>query len=336
MKKVILIYICLVQILILLNGQNDNKGTRSVIYFYRLPNFVGSAIQMKILINEAPVVKLRNGSMYKFELTPGEYYVSCKMADMARIKLIAEPGKTYYIKCYINNGFWSGIPVIELTDSTSGKSVIDGAALSQQVYEPVSMARPRSRLGLFMGGGGGFEKINMGYTDNQDVLTLSTGGGFAIGAEYGKEINRSFDLSVNWFYQGSTLSQNVKNGDASFNRMGLIVTPALIIPIKGGDYLRFKLGGGLGYYGFGSMAVNGSNAGGDNFILKYDPAFGVHASLIFESYFSDKGSFTMGLKYYNINYIYTSKGSTGVSSDPKVNKPDGSGIDFVFGYYYHF
>jgi len=314
----------------------DKEELTSTIYFYRLPNFTGRAIKMKLLVNDFPIVMLANNSVYQLNIKPGVYRFSCKMADSTVLKLTIESGKAYYIKCSMNQGFWSGFPVMEMVDPISGGAVISGGSLSRQEYVPLSMIRPNTRLGLFIGGGAGFETIPMGYTEKGDELTLSTGGGFSIGAEYGYELNKNFDLSVNWFYQGSTLSQRISNGDASYNRMGIIVTPAVIIPVKGGDYFRFKLGGGLGYYGLGTMTVNGSDSGGQDFTLKYEPAIGFHLSLIFESYFSEKGSFTLGLKYSKIQYNYTKTGSTATSNDPKILNPDGSGIDFVMGYYYHF
>jgi len=291
---------------------------------------------MKLLINNIPVVRLRNGAAYKHEIKSGEYRFTCRMIDSSSLKLKIEPGNSYYIKCYLNPGFFSSMPVLEMVDSISGKAVIDGGSLYNQPYKKISMIRPKSRLGISIGSGFGFEEISLGTTNNGDKMTLSTGGGFTIDAEYGYEFNKYFDFSFNWFYQGSALSPSINNGDASFKRMGLIITPALIIPIKGGEFLRFKLGGGIGLYSLEAMTINFSNFGGGDYVLNYEPAFGFHGSLIFESFISDKVSFTYGLKYYNVQYNYSIKGSTGTSTDPKAITPDGSGLDFFMGYYFHF
>jgi hypothetical protein len=340
MKRSAYLLLCLFLFNSVLKAQNDTTSNRnsaySKVYFYRLRNFSGSAIKMKLLVNDIPVVKLRNGSVYKHEIKSGEYRFTCRMVDSSSLKLKIEPGNSYYIKCYFNPGLLSTIPVLEIVDSISGRAVIDGNGLYNQQYKKISMIRPKSRLGIFLGGGFGFDEIPMGTTDNGDKLTLSTGGGFTIGVEYGHEFNKYFDLSFNWLYQGSTLSQKINNGDASFDRMGLIITPALIIPIKGGEFLRIKLGGGLGLYSLGKMAVNSSKAGGGDYVLNYDPAIGFHGSLIFESFFSDKVSFTYGLKYYNIHYKYSTQGSTGISNNSKITSPDGSGLDLFIGFYYHF
>jgi len=335
MKKGIAVIYCLVQLLSVSYGQTKENAHCSI-YFYRLPNFSGSAVKMKILMNEMPVIKLRNASMYRHVTIPGEYTIECRMANTSRLKIKMEPGKTYYIKCYINTGFWSGIPVLELEDSINAQAVINGATLTNQVYEPLSMERPKARLGINIGGGGGFESIQMGYTEENEELILSTGGGFGIGAGFGYEVKKDFDLSLNSFYQSGAMSPPVNNADASFQRIGVIITPALIIPIKGGDFFRFRLGAGPGFYVNNNMEVNFSKAGGGDYILKYKPAIGFHSSFIFESNFSEKGSFSMGLKLYNVNYKYNPDGSTGTSNDSKVKNPNGSGLDFLFGYYFHF
>ena len=53
-------------------------------------------------------------------------------------------------------------------------------------------------------------------------------------------------------------------------------------------------------------------------------------------HYLNKISFTIGFKYYNVHYNYSSKGGNGKSSESIVNNPDGSGIDFGMGFYYHF
>jgi len=291
---------------------------------------------MKILVDDTPVVILKNGSVYKHKIEPGEYTISCKMAYLSGIKLNVEQGKDYYIRCYINPGFWSGIPILELIDSASGRSAIEGPALKNQIYKYVPSERPRSRVGIFFGGGIGFEEIEMGHTDQNDMVTLSTGGGFMIGAGYGREITRYFDLSVDFYYQSGSNIPPVNNFNASFSRIAIAATPALIIPIKGGDYVRLRLGAGPDLHLNNMMKISGSEAGGDDFVLKYESAVGIHGSVVLENNISEKASVMMGVKFNSVNYDYTIDGSTGSSTDPLANHPDGKGISFFIGYSYHF
>lgn len=314
----------------------DSMNEQAKVVFYRLNKYEGSAIKMKILCNDQPVIRLDNSSYYSFMTQPGDYYFSCKMGVESRIRLSIEPGKTYYIKCYINTGFWSGIPQIELVDAAVGHSVIEGGSLKVQEYEPVTLTNPKSRLGLTLGGGGGFEKVDLFVDENNDDVTLSSGGGFAIGAKYGYEISKHYDISFDLFYQGSTLSRTLDNADASFERMIFTVTPALIIPIKKSDYYRFKVGFGLGNYSLGKMYIDASEAGGEEMTFRYESSFGGHGCISFESYMSDRFSMSLGLKYYNVYYRYKNEGSSHETTYDKIKNPDGSGIDFSIGYYYHF
>jgi hypothetical protein len=51
---------------------------------------------------------------------------------------------------------------------------------------------------------------------------------------------------------------------------------------------------------------------------------------------SEKVSYTLGLKYYNVNYTYTVFGSNAKPNDNTYNYLNGSGIDFTMGFYFHF
>lgn len=315
---------------------NRVENNLAKVIFYRLPVYSGSAIKMKILANDSPVIMLANGSYYEFFTQPGEYFFSCRMGTESRIKVFIEPGKTYYIKCFLGAGFWSGNPQIELIDENIGSSVIEGGMLRPQAFKPVSMKRPKSRIGIIMSAGAGFEKVDLFVDQDNNDVTLSTGGGFSIGAKYGYEISKNFDLSLDFLYQGSTLSKALKNADASFNRMVIAITPAIIIPIRQGDYFRFKIGGGIGSYNLGSMHIDASEVGGEKMTLKYKPSIGAHLCLNFESNISEHFSMNLGVKYYNVNYSYTSEGSTHTTTNNKINNPNGSGIDFIMGYFFHF
>jgi hypothetical protein len=319
-----------------IDSTSNQDNSKARVCFYRPTRFAGSLNHMKILANNEAIIRLKNRSYYNYYAPAGEYLFSCNLGNESKLKLKLESGKTYYIKCSINPGFWSAVPELELEDAILGKSLIDGGGLKELQYESISIIKLKSRIGIFIGVGGGFESIPMGQAENGDNLTLSTGGGGALGLEYGYEITKHFDLSANCFFQGSSLSKNVRNGSATFNRMGILITPAYIIPLGKSDFFRLKLGGGLGLYSLGTMAINASKAGGEDLILKYNPSIGIHTAIIFEGYISEKSSMTFGLKYYNVHYHYSTEGSSGIGTDQRILIPNGSGIDFTIGYNYHF
>jgi hypothetical protein len=315
--------------------ENENRDSLAKIYIFRPPFSPGTAITMKIFIDNQPIVRLGYNSYYQVELKPGTHKFSSALGDTAVLKLNVEAGNTYYIASYYVTGFWSGIPVLELFPAPNGKSIVEGGYLKPQKFQPIIEKKLNSRIGLVFGGGGGIQNNVLGKTDKNTDLTLSAGGGAFIGLEYGHEYSKNFDLSWNLFYQGSTLSTTIKNGEAAFDRLALLVTPALIIPVKG-DYMKFRLGGGLGLYSLGSMSVTGAWINNADVKLNYMPALGYHASVVFDVLLSEKTSYTFGLKYYNVNYQYTEMGSNVKPNNATFSNLNGSGIDFTFGFYFHF
>jgi hypothetical protein len=306
----------------------------ALVYFFRLPNYVGSAAKITIKSNDQPVVRLKNASFFKFEVQPGDYIFTPGMGSSSRVKLSVEAGKEYYIKCYYNMGFWSGIPILELVDPVSGKSTIEGNSLREQPYEPIS-TRPRtSRAGLIFISGFGFEDIPWFTDTDGNDINLSTGGGF--GGEYGRMFSKHFDLSFNCFYQGSSLIPYTKNVSATFRRMAINITPSYVIPIKGGEILRLKLGVGAGIYCFGTMKVDATYVNGGKYNFKYNSAPGVHGLILLESNFMERGSVSFGMKYSNIRYHYDTSNSLLILTDHKVASPDGSGFDIFMGYSFLF
>lgn len=314
-----------------------NDGQSASIVFFRVRSYYASGLKMTIMANEKAVTKLKNASFFEFITPPGAYYFSSNMGSEVRIKLDVEAGKTYYVRAYISPGFWTGHPQLELVDEAVGKSVIDGGSLTKLAYEDISFAPKNSRIGLQFGVGGGFETIDLFIDDDGNDISLSTGGGVNIGAKYGYSISKHFDFSAEWLYQNSSLSRPLKNAKSTFNRMVIRITPALVIPIKNGDYYRFRLGAGVGMYSLGSMRIDASKIpGGEKLTFKYKPSLGAHASFDFEFNFSENASMSMGFTYYNVQYNFKNEGSTHFSTEDLFNQPDGSGIDFNIGYFYRF
>ena len=103
------------------------------IWFFRLPNYAGSGARMTIMSDDQPVVRLKNASYFKFAAQPGEHTFSFSFGSPSNLKLLIEPGKDYYIKCYINTGVWSAIPVMELVEPASGKSFVEGRSEERRV-----------------------------------------------------------------------------------------------------------------------------------------------------------------------------------------------------------
>ena len=193
-----------------------------------------------------------------------------------------------------------------------------------------------SSIGLILNGGFGFESFPIFVDDYGNDVDISTGGGFSIGAEYGYDFSPHFNLAISDLYQVSKLSQQGKNADGAFRRMATTITPSLLIPLgKNGNY-RMMAGAGPGIYSFGTLKIDASQVGGEKMILKYKPALGLQASILFQMRLGDDGYLGIGGKYYHVSYTITDKGSTHYTTIDKINKPDGSGLALIMGFYQTF
>ena len=160
---------------------NDNPDSTATVYLYRRPFFYGTGTQMKILINNDPVVRLKSRSVYRHEVNAGEVIISCKMFHLAQIMFNARPGGTYYVECMLTPGFWSGIPIVELRSDEVGRSVVMGGSLRVLDYKPIPTKVRRFHAGPYAIAGAGFERIEIGQTTDNKEITISTGGGMGLG-----------------------------------------------------------------------------------------------------------------------------------------------------------
>lgn len=307
----------------------------SKVIIYRESAYVGSALSYEILANGTSVVKIRNASYYEFVCEPGTYTFRVNKYKNAAIVLDVKPGKTHYLRMGVQPGFWSALPELIAVDEVSAKPVVESGSL--RLLDGSPLVRPKNRFGVQFAAGLGFENHDMFYDQNGKVLTLSYGGGFQIGLMYGYEFNRHFDLSFNLFYQGSVLSPPLKNVEASFGRGALLVTPAYIIPIDGGESMRFKIGAGMGYYFGGTFNVGGTDVEpGFRTRSNYKGTVGGHASFHFEMNTSSNWVFNYGIRFNALRYEFDSSNNDLYPSSDKLAKPNGSGLDFIIGACYSF
>lgn len=310
-------------------GTNSDNDAPATVYFFRLKNYAGSAAKMTIMANDQPVARLKNASFFRYTAPAGNYVFSFSFGSDSKITLNLEPGKEYYIQCYYNTGMWAGIPVMVPLENNSGKILFEGNKLAEVTSEPLEITPKLSRIGLTMSGGIGFETHPIFVDENNDDVTLSAGGGYSVGLVYGHQFGRNFDLEFGGEFRSSSLSENLKNAKASFNRVALTLTPSVLIPLKN-ETLRFRAGAGPGFYSLASMKIDGSEINNTIYKFKYKQAIGFHVQVLFEALIMERGSMDLGVRYNNVKYDLDPASSTHYLTDLK--NPDGSSIDFVIGY----
>ncbi len=313
-----------------------NDSISSKIVIYREYNYQGSAVSYKVFVGDSTLVKLKNNSYYEYSCLPGEYGIQIGNFKETKMNLKVEQNKTYYLRFGLRTGVWSAIPELLLVDSISAYPVINSGSIRKLDEHNTPMIRPKNRFGLNLNGGFGFESTPMLTTIDGRESTISFGGGYAIGLKYGYEITKHLDLAIDLNYQVSDLNPNLRNADVSFRRGIISVTPSYIIPIDGGDAMRIKLGAGLDRYIGSELSLDLSELIWD-FKEKwsYKSSLGYHVNAIFELNVSENWSFNYGLKWYNVAYTFK-KGNNYYPTEQNLESPNGSGIDFLFGLYYHF
>ena len=333
-KKSIIVGLLLCFFLFPAVAENPDSVFSSEVIFYRENVYQGSAVTYRIFSEDSLIVKLSNNSFYVYECNPGVYDFSVEKNRLAMLRLNVEPNKTYYVRFGINVGFWTAVPELLVVDSISARQRIASGSMKQLDGTPT--VRPKNRIGLDFGGGAGFNNMTMlETTDGRDVK-FSFGGGVLVGLQYGREINKHFDLAFGLKYRSSSLSPTLQNAKMMFGRGVFSATPSYIIPISGGERSRLKLGVGADYY-FGTKLKIDLDEVQNGFTddWKYNNPLGFHVSAIYEVSPSDKFSYIMGVKYANIQYEFE-RGNFTFPTNEELSRPGGSGIDFVLGFYYHF
>lgn len=104
----------------------DPKPDKGLVYFYRESKFVGGAISYNIREkgSEQIIGAIANGTYFFHFAEPGQrIYVASTEADSARA-IQVEGGKTYYVECGVEMGFWAGRPALKIANEADAKSVL--------------------------------------------------------------------------------------------------------------------------------------------------------------------------------------------------------------------
>lgn len=185
--------------------------------------------------------------------------------------------------------------------------------------------------------GAGLEDHLVGKTsDNKDV-NISGGGGVGGSINAGYGLTCAFDLSVGLGIQNSSLQPQVENAEANFQRTIIFATIKYRIPVA--EKGQIKLGAGPGYYIPGDFDLDMSSVpDGKHGIFKYESSIGFHFIAEYEGFFSEKYSWTAGLKYNSASYHLKSVTVDGVSSPldvlqsevkDEMGKLDGGGVNLT-------
>src|SRR6185503_12356918 len=110
MKKLTLayIFICLAASFCLAQDANAVKPSDSgLIYFYRIKQFSGSALEPSVYCDEKELARMDNGRYFGVTLEPGKHI--CSMGDkQTGFEIEVKSGEEYYARITTDSGFWKG------------------------------------------------------------------------------------------------------------------------------------------------------------------------------------------------------------------------------------
>ena len=88
-------------------GSSETQASKATIYFYRIKQFVGSALEPSVYCDDKELARMDNGRFFGVTLDPGVH--TCRMGDkQTGFELDMKAGQSYYAKVTLEAGFWKG------------------------------------------------------------------------------------------------------------------------------------------------------------------------------------------------------------------------------------
>ncbi len=85
----------------------QSQDANGVVYFYRIKQFAGSALEPSVYCDDRELARMDNGRYFGVALTPGKH--TCRMGDkQTGFEIDVKPGQSFYAKVTIDTGFWKG------------------------------------------------------------------------------------------------------------------------------------------------------------------------------------------------------------------------------------
>jgi hypothetical protein len=91
----------------------------ATIYFYRIKQFAGSALEPSVYCDGKELARMDNGRYFGVTLQPGTH--TCTMGDkQTGFEIDAKAGEEYYAKVTLDVGFWKGRGRLNLLQKEQG------------------------------------------------------------------------------------------------------------------------------------------------------------------------------------------------------------------------
>lgn len=85
----------------------DSTSSKATIYFYRIKQFTGSALEPTVYVDDKEVARMDNGRFFGVTIEPGKH--TFRMGDkQTGFEIEMKAGQVYYARVSIEAGFWKG------------------------------------------------------------------------------------------------------------------------------------------------------------------------------------------------------------------------------------
>jgi hypothetical protein len=85
----------------------ESSDAKATIYFYRIKQFAGSALEPGVYVDDKEVANMDNGRFFGVTLEPGKH--TFRMGDkQTGFEIDMKAGQVYYARVTIETGFWKG------------------------------------------------------------------------------------------------------------------------------------------------------------------------------------------------------------------------------------
>jgi hypothetical protein len=98
-----------------------DTASYALLYFYRLRNFNGMAVEYVLHVEDSMVYKMQNGNYAVVKVqNKGETTIWARTEKKTKLELNIEHGKVYFVNCSVGMGVLMGHPKLELVETQRG------------------------------------------------------------------------------------------------------------------------------------------------------------------------------------------------------------------------
>lgn len=106
------------------SAQPTAPEQKATLVIFREKHFEGSALKPSIYVDGQEIVRLKNGSYYIFQTTPGKHELASSAKHEASLELDVKGGENNYVQMIVVAGTWRGAGRLVPVPAEDGKTAI--------------------------------------------------------------------------------------------------------------------------------------------------------------------------------------------------------------------